>query len=122
MRAAACCAGGSRAGRARSTPASRRVEIVDGDASVRIACSFADGSELDTDLVVFSAGIRPRDELARAAGPRRWASAAASSIDEACRTSDPDILAIGECALWNGKIYRPGRPRLPDGERRRRRS
>src|SRR3546814_638450 len=26
-------------------------------------------------------------------------------VDDACRTSDPDIYAIGECALWNGKIY-----------------
>ncbi len=26
-------------------------------------------------------------------------------IDDACRTSDPDIFAIGECALWKGKIY-----------------
>ena len=26
-------------------------------------------------------------------------------IDNECKTSDPDIYAIGECALWNGMIY-----------------
>jgi nitrite reductase (NADH) large subunit len=26
-------------------------------------------------------------------------------IDNDCKTSDPDIYAIGECALWNGMIY-----------------
>jgi len=26
-------------------------------------------------------------------------------IDNQCKTSDPDIYAIGECALWNGMIY-----------------
>ena len=26
-------------------------------------------------------------------------------IDDACRTSDPNIYAIGECALWRGKIF-----------------
>jgi NAD(P)H-nitrite reductase large subunit len=29
---------------------------------------FADGSELETDIILFSAGIRPRDELARSSG------------------------------------------------------
>src|SRR5205823_13813263 len=41
-------------------------EIVDG-AERRQRLVFADGTHLETDLVVFSAGIRPRDELARAA-------------------------------------------------------
>jgi nitrite reductase (NADH) large subunit len=65
---------------------------------------FADGTELETDLVVFSAGIRPRDELARdcglSLGPR-----GGIAIDEFCRTSDPRIFAVGECASANGKIY-----------------
>src|SRR5690606_29725552 len=26
-------------------------------------------------------------------------------INETCRTSDPNIYAIGECALWNGRIF-----------------
>jgi nitrite reductase (NADH) large subunit len=65
---------------------------------------FADGSELETDLIVFSAGIRPRDELARLAG-LRVGDRGGIVIDDACRTSDTDIFAIGECALWKGKVY-----------------
>lgn len=65
---------------------------------------FADGSCLDTDMVLFSAGIRPRDELARAAalevGPRGGVA-----IDMHCRTSDPAIWAIGECASYEGRCY-----------------
>ncbi len=77
--------------------------IVDG--SERAHClRFADGSQLETDLIVYSAGIRPRDELARAAG-LEVGGRGGVVIDDACRTSDPDIFAIGECALWKGKIY-----------------
>jgi nitrite reductase (NADH) large subunit len=65
---------------------------------------FADGSNLETDLIVFSAGIRPRDELARIAG-LQVGDRGGIVIDDACRTSDPDIFAIGECALWNGRVY-----------------
>ncbi len=65
---------------------------------------FTDGTELETDLIVFSAGIRPRDELARAAG-LRVGDRGGVVIDETCRSSDPDIFAIGECALWNGKVF-----------------
>ncbi|MES0874937.1 nitrite reductase large subunit NirB [Sinimarinibacterium thermocellulolyticum] len=79
------------------------IEIVDGDGA-RHKMKFADGSELETDMIVFSAGIRPRDELARACGlgvgPR-----GGIVIDNHCRTLDDDIYAIGECALWNGRIY-----------------
>ncbi len=77
--------------------------IKDGDQQVHKMC-FADGTELETDVVLFSAGIRPRDELARACGlnvgPR-----GGIVINNQCLTSDPDIYAIGECALWNGMIY-----------------
>ncbi|WP_017602798.1 nitrite reductase large subunit NirB [Nocardiopsis alkaliphila] len=65
---------------------------------------LGDGTHLDTDLVVFSVGIRPRDELARAAhlrlGPRGGVD-----IDHTCTTSDPTIHAIGEVAHHNGTIY-----------------
>jgi len=65
---------------------------------------FADGSELECDMVVFSAGIRPRDELARAAGLEVGARGGIVVNDD-CVTSDADILAIGECALHAGRIY-----------------
>jgi nitrite reductase (NADH) large subunit len=65
---------------------------------------FADGTTLETDIVVFSAGIRPRDELARAAG-LAVGERGGVQIDSRCRTSNPDIYAIGECALWQGRIF-----------------
>eukprot|EP01041_Mallomonas_annulata_P030510 gene30510-52655_t len=65
---------------------------------------FADDSYLETDMIVFSAGIRPRDELARqcvlAIGPRGGVA-----IDSACRTSDHNVYAIGECASWNEQTF-----------------
>jgi len=77
--------------------------IVDGEASTH-RMQFADGSALETDLIVFSAGIRPRDELARSAG-LFVGERGGIVIDDHCRTSDPNIYAIGECALWNGKLF-----------------
>lgn len=65
---------------------------------------FADGNHLETDIILFSAGIRPRDDIARACqldiGERGGVV-----IDNQCLTSDVDIYAIGECALWNGQIF-----------------
>jgi len=78
-------------------------EIVDGE-SCRHRMKFADGGFLETDLILFSAGIRPRDELARQAG-LAMGERGGIVVDEACRTSDPDIYAIGECALYQGRIY-----------------
>ncbi|MDR6860424.1 nitrite reductase large subunit NirB [Variovorax guangxiensis] len=79
------------------------VEIIDG-ASARHRMVFADGTHLETDMIVFSAGIRPRDELARqcvlAVGPRGGVA-----IDSHCRTSDRNVYAIGECASWNEQTF-----------------
>ena len=73
----------------------------DGD---RLLATLADGTELDPDVVVFAAGVRPRDQLARdaglAIGPRGGVV-----VDDGCRTSDPDIYAIGECACIGGRVY-----------------
>ncbi|MCG9748490.1 nitrite reductase large subunit NirB [Shewanella sp. Isolate8] len=78
-------------------------EIVSGEQS-RYRLNFADGTHLETDMVVFSAGIRPQDELARqaqlAVGER-----GGIVINDFCQTSDPDIYAVGECALWQGRIF-----------------
>ncbi len=82
-------------------------EIVDGagmGVGGRHRMVFADGSVLETDMIVFSAGIRPRDELARVSG-LKMGERGGIAIDNYCRTSDPDIYAIGECALWGGKIF-----------------
>jgi len=79
------------------------LEIVDGEAGTH-RMRFADGSHLDTDMIVFSAGIRPRDELARECGLTIGARGGIA-IDNSCLTSDPDVYAIGECALWNGQVF-----------------
>jgi nitrite reductase (NADH) large subunit len=66
---------------------------------------FADGGELPAEVVVFSAGIRPNDALARACG-LEIAARGGVVVDEHCRTPlDPSIYAIGECAAWMGRTY-----------------
>ncbi|HKS32806.1 MAG TPA: nitrite reductase large subunit NirB [Enterobacteriaceae bacterium] len=78
-------------------------EIVAGE-QAQHRLNFADGSALETDLVLFSAGIRPRDELAERAGLEKGPRGGIV-IDNRCCTSDAAIYAIGECALWNGQIF-----------------
>ena len=77
---------------------------IDAGSQHRHVLRFADGESVETDLVVFSAGIRPQDTLARESGlevgPR-----GGIVIDNECRTSDPDVYAIGECALWQGRLF-----------------
>jgi nitrite reductase (NADH) large subunit len=60
--------------------------------------------DLAVDMVVFSAGVRPRDELARAAG-LAVGERGGVIVDEAGRTSDPAIFAVGECALAAGRVW-----------------
>ena len=79
------------------------LEIVDGETGTH-RMMFADGTHLDTDMIVFSAGIRPRDELARDSGLDVGARGGIV-IDNSCLTSNPDVYAIGECALWGGQIF-----------------
>src|SRR5205823_9824310 len=66
--------------------------------------STADGLTLDVDVVVFAAGVRPRDELARLAhlpvGERGGVL-----VDVAGRTADERIWAVGECAAVEGRCY-----------------
>ncbi len=78
-------------------------EIVDGT-GCRHKLQFADGATLETDITVFSAGIRPRDRLGRGAG-LSIGERGGVEVNDHCQTSDPDIYALGECALWNGRIY-----------------
>jgi nitrite reductase (NADH) large subunit len=79
------------------------IEITDGD-SCKHKMKFADGGELETDMILYSAGIRPRFELAEAAG-LAIAPRGGVVINNQCQTSDPDIYAIGECASWNNQIF-----------------
>ena len=78
-------------------------EIVVGETS-RYRMNFADGSFLETDTIVFSAGIRPQDALARSSG-LVLGERGGIAINDQCLTSDDNIYAIGECALWDNKIF-----------------
>jgi nitrite reductase (NADH) large subunit len=68
------------------------------------ALELSDGGTVAADLVVVAAGIRPRDELARAAGlelgPRGGVL-----VDATCRTADERIWAVGECAAVGGTCH-----------------
>lgn len=66
------------------------------------AVELADGSIIPATLVVMAAGIRPNSGLARDAGLEINRGI---SVDAGMRASDPDILAIGECAEVGGHVY-----------------
>ncbi len=78
-------------------------KIVDGT-ECKHKMVFADGTSLETDIILFSTGIRPRDEIARKSGIK-VGSRGGIVIDNQCKTSDPDIYAIGECAVWNDQTF-----------------
>ncbi|VFR17855.1 Nitrite reductase [NAD(P)H] large subunit [plant metagenome] len=83
---------------------SRATQSISAGETYRYRMNFADGEHLETDLIVFSAGIRAQDSLARASGltigPRGGVV-----VDDDCRSSDADIYAIGECAAWQGTCF-----------------
>ena len=72
------------------------------DGSLRVTLS--DGQTIDAAVVVFSAGVRPRDELARTCG-LDIGERGGVVTDITCRTSDPYIFAIGEVAAIEGRCY-----------------
>ncbi|WP_067800617.1 nitrite reductase large subunit NirB [Actinomadura formosensis] len=74
-----------------------------GDGAVR-RIALDDGTVIDAEVVVFSAGIRPRDELARGCG-LPVGERGGIVVDGTCRTEDPAIWAIGECALAGGTVH-----------------
>ena len=81
----------------------RSTRAVEGDVRVE-RLSFEDGSTLPTDMLVLAAGIRPRDDLARACGLEIDARGGVV-VNNEMRTSDPNIYAIGEVASHNGICY-----------------
>lgn len=82
----------------RNRPVRRSAEL---DA-VRVKLS--DGTVIDAGLVVFAAGVRPRDELARAAG-LEISERGGVLTDLSCATRDPNIYAVGEVAAIEGRCY-----------------
>ncbi|MDN4464043.1 nitrite reductase large subunit NirB [Microbacterium aurantiacum] len=76
---------------------------IDADHCGRVrGLEFRQGEWAHADVVVFTVGVRPRDELARSAGLRVHPRGGVV-IDAACATSDPRILAIGEVANYDGQ-------------------
>lgn len=78
--------------------------VGDSDDTTSVQVRLTGGEVIDAGLVTFAAGIRPRDELAKAAG-LELAPRGGVLTDLTCRTSDPDIYAVGEVAAIGGRCY-----------------
>ncbi len=66
--------------------------------------AFSDDSSIDSDILLISAGIKPRDEIARSCD-LELGSRGGVVVNRQMQTSDPSIYAIGEVALYNNMIY-----------------
>lgn len=78
-------------------------KIIDGE-TAKHRMVFKDAEPLEVDVIVFSAGIRPQDALARQCG-LEIGERGGIVINDSCQTSDANIYAIGECALWQQRIF-----------------
>ncbi len=85
------------------------IEGGDGAEAVRLA----DGTRIPARLVVMAVGVRPNADLARAAG---LAVARGVVVDASMRTSDPRVLAVGECAELDGRLVGLVAPALEQAE------
>ncbi|MCF7352686.1 nitrite reductase large subunit NirB [Vibrio sp. CK2-1] len=77
--------------------------ITDGE-TAKHRLNFKNGEFIEVDVLVFSAGIRPQDALACQAG-LAIGERGGIVINDDCQTNDSNIYAIGECALWEQKIF-----------------
>ncbi|MBN1439793.1 MAG: NAD(P)/FAD-dependent oxidoreductase [Anaerolineales bacterium] len=78
-----------------------KTAAVTGDGSAA-GIRLEDGGEIGGELVLFSTGVVPRTELARAAG---IAVHSGIAVDAAMQTSAADIFAAGDCAEVDGRTY-----------------
>jgi nitrite reductase (NADH) large subunit len=69
-----------------------------------LAVSLADGTRLDVRVVVFAAGVRPRDQLARDCG-LAVGEHGGIVVDDGGATADPAVHAIGDCACQGGRVH-----------------
>jgi nitrite reductase (NADH) large subunit len=81
----------------------KEVAGIEGEQAVEYV-KFSDGSQEAADIVIISAGIVPRDELAQSAGLKIGARGGIV-VNDHTLTSDPHIYAIGECAFIGGRIW-----------------
>lgn len=85
-----------RAHRSRGVDLRTGVSVLDYLGGERVeAVRLSDDSELELDLIVVGIGILPNDELARESGIEHDNGIL---VNEFAQTSDPDILAVGDCA------------------------
>jgi len=78
-----------------------KIEAVDGRLRME---TNREGVAFDTDLIIFAAGVRPRDQLARECGIE-VGERGGIITDTSCQTSDPDVYAIGEVAAMEGMCF-----------------
>ena len=81
----------------------KATQYIEGENSIK-GMMFANDELLKVDMLVISAGIKPRDELARVSG-LVVGERGGVLVDNTMQTSDPYIYAIGEVALYNQMIY-----------------
>lgn len=91
-------------GTANIAPAQRNRPVRRSADNDSMRLTLSDDSFIDTGVVVFAAGVRPRDELAREAG-LTVAERGGVLTDLSCTTTDPNIYAIGEVAAIDGRCY-----------------
>lgn len=68
------------------------------------AMQFSDDTKIEVDMLVISAGIKPRDELAKLSG-LEVGTRGGIVVNNKLQTTDPSIYAIGECVLFEGMVY-----------------
>lgn len=85
-------------------PAQKNQPLRKSQSNDAVRVTLNDGSSIEAGVVIFAAGVRPRDELAREAG-LDLAQRGGVMTDLSCVTSDPDIYAVGEVAAIEGRCY-----------------
>jgi len=81
----------------------KATQYIDGEGSIK-GMMFENDDLLKVDMLVISAGIKPRDELGRVSGLEVGVRGGIV-VNNKMQTSDPNIFAIGEVALYNHMIY-----------------
>lgn len=80
---------------------SKSAKEVHGEGSVQ-RIEFDDGTSLDCEMLIVSAGVCPRDDLAKEC-ELQVGERGGIVVNDRLQTSDPDIFAIGECTLHGGE-------------------
>lgn len=81
----------------------KATQYIDGENAIN-GMVFSEDEKLNVDMLIVSAGIKPRDELAKSSG-LLMGERGGVCVDQKMQTSDKHIYAIGEVALYNNMIY-----------------